>query len=64
MTTYILSIDGRQIASTTSERAAKSAARQALGADRIGEYQTEDGWCYYQAGDDDDNSPVVRVRIG
>lgn len=63
MTTYILTYDGSALARVKSERAARSAAREALGTKRVSEYLTEDGWCYYPTGDRDDNGPIVSVTI-
>jgi hypothetical protein len=63
MTTYILTFENQEITRVKSERAAKTEARAVLGSPRISEYPTEDGWCYYPAGDVDDNGPIVCVTI-
>ena len=57
--------DGRSV-TVTSERAAKAWAREQLGAKRLKETPTENGWQYWDVRDDDEMSEndVTVVVLG
>lgn len=47
----------------TSEAAAKRWARTRLGVNRLHETPTSDGWQYWDASSNDEDGPVVTVKV-